>query len=79
MSKETLRGTNPTLTLVPSVNADHGKTTLTAAITTILSQKGLAQQKVYDEIDGAPEEKSVVSPSILLTWSIRRLIVTMLT
>ncbi|RYF37598.1 MAG: elongation factor Tu, partial [Chitinophagaceae bacterium] len=36
---------------------DHGKTTLTAAITTILSAKGFAQARKYDEIDAAPEEK----------------------
>ncbi len=36
---------------------DHGKTTLTAAITTILAKKGLATAKKYDEIDAAPEEK----------------------
>ena len=36
---------------------DHGKTTLTAAITTILSQKGMAEARKYDEIDAAPEEK----------------------
>jgi elongation factor Tu len=36
---------------------DHGKTTLTAAITTILSKRGLAEAKKYDEIDAAPEEK----------------------
>jgi elongation factor Tu len=36
---------------------DHGKTTLTAAITTILAKKGLAEAKKYDEIDAAPEEK----------------------
>ena len=38
-------------------HVDHGKTTLTAAITTVLSKKGLAQQKKYDEIDAAPEER----------------------
>ncbi|RYG94069.1 elongation factor Tu, partial [archaeon] len=38
-------------------HVDHGKTTLTAAITTILSSKGLAEKKGYDEIDAAPEEK----------------------
>jgi elongation factor Tu len=37
---------------------DHGKTTLTAAITLILSKSGLAQAKSYDEIDNAPEEKA---------------------
>jgi elongation factor Tu len=36
---------------------DHGKTTLTAAITDILSKKGLAEKKNYADIDGAPEEK----------------------
>jgi len=39
-------------------HVDHGKTTLTAAITHILSKKGLAQAKRYDEIDNAPEEKA---------------------
>jgi elongation factor Tu len=37
---------------------DHGKTTLTAAITTVLSKKGLATAKGYDQIDNAPEEKA---------------------
>jgi elongation factor Tu len=36
---------------------DHGKTTLTAAITTILAEKGMAEAKRYDQIDAAPEEK----------------------
>jgi elongation factor Tu len=39
-------------------HVDHGKTTLTAAITHYLSKKGLAQAKNYDEIDNAPEEKA---------------------
>lgn len=38
-------------------HVDHGKTTLTAAIATVLAKKGLAQAKKYDEIDAAPEEK----------------------
>ncbi len=38
-------------------HVDHGKTTLTAAITTILSKKGFAEAKAYDQIDNAPEEK----------------------
>lgn len=36
---------------------DHGKTTLTAAITKVLSQKGMAKYVSYDQIDSAPEEK----------------------
>src|SRR5271169_4301067 len=39
-------------------HVDHGKTTLTAAITKVLAIKGLAQYKAYDQIDNAPEEKA---------------------
>ncbi|MBS3971866.1 MAG: elongation factor Tu [Erysipelotrichia bacterium] len=39
-------------------HVDHGKTTLTAAITSYLSKSGGAKKKAYDEIDGAPEEKA---------------------
>ena len=38
-------------------HVDHGKTTLTAAITNVLASKGQAQAQAYDQIDGAPEEK----------------------
>ena len=38
-------------------HVDHGKTTLTAAITSVLAKKGMAKAEAYDEIDGAPEEK----------------------
>ncbi len=39
-------------------HVDHGKTTLTSAITKVLADKGLAQFRAYDQIDGAPEEKA---------------------
>ncbi|MDP3988497.1 MAG: elongation factor Tu [Candidatus Levybacteria bacterium] len=39
-------------------HVDHGKTTLTSAITTVLSKKGMAQAKKYEDIDNAPEEKA---------------------
>lgn len=39
-------------------HVDHGKTTLTAAITKVLAEKDLAEVKDYDEIDNAPEEKA---------------------
>ena len=39
-------------------HVDHGKTTLTAAITNHLAKKGMAEAKAYDQIDGAPEEKA---------------------
>jgi elongation factor Tu len=57
MSKETFKREKPHVNVGTIGHVDHGKTTLTAAITTILSKKGLAQAKKYDEIDGAPEEK----------------------
>lgn len=57
MSKETFKREKPHVNIGTIGHVDHGKTTLTAAITTILAQKGMAQAKKYDEIDGAPEEK----------------------
>jgi elongation factor Tu len=57
MSKETFKRDKPHVNVGTIGHIDHGKTTLTAAITTILSKKGLAEAKKYDEIDAAPEEK----------------------
>ena len=57
MSKETFKREKPHVNVGTIGHVDHGKTTLTAAITDILAKKGLAQKKNYDEIDGAPEEK----------------------
>jgi elongation factor Tu len=57
MAKENFKRDKPHVNVGTIGHVDHGKTTLTAAITTILSSKGLAEAKKYDEIDGAPEEK----------------------
>jgi elongation factor Tu len=57
MAKETFQRDKPHVNIGTIGHVDHGKTTLTAAITTILSERGLAQKKGYDEIDGAPEER----------------------
>jgi elongation factor Tu len=57
MSKETFKRDKPHVNVGTIGHIDHGKTTLTAAITTILSAKGFAQARKYDEIDAAPEEK----------------------
>src|SRR6059058_3118645 len=57
MSKETFKRDKPHVNVGTIGHVDHGKTTLTAAITEILSKKGLATAKKYDSIDGAPEEK----------------------
>jgi elongation factor Tu len=57
MAKETFKREKPHVNIGTIGHVDHGKTTLTAAITTILSNKGLAEKRGYDEIDNAPEEK----------------------
>ncbi len=57
MSKETFKRNKPHVNVGTIGHIDHGKTTLTAAITTILASKGMAEAKKYDEIDAAPEEK----------------------
>jgi len=50
--------TKPHVNIGTIGHVDHGKTTLTAAITMVLSRRGLAQARSYEEIDNAPEEKS---------------------
>ena len=57
MAKETFKRDKPHLNVGTIGHVDHGKTTLTAAITDVLSKRGLAEKKNYDDIDGAPEEK----------------------
>ena len=57
MAKETFKREKPHVNIGTIGHVDHGKTTLTAAITSILSTRGLADKKGYDEIDAAPEEK----------------------
>ena len=57
MAKEKFVRNKPHLNIGTIGHVDHGKTTLSAAITTVLSRKGLAQARSYDSIDNAPEEK----------------------
>ncbi|MCU0327539.1 MAG: elongation factor Tu [Chitinophagales bacterium] len=57
MAKEQFIKTKPHVNVGTIGHVDHGKTTLTAAITSVLASKGLAQKKDYDSIDAAPEEK----------------------
>lgn len=57
MAKEKFERSKPHLNVGTLGHVDHGKTTLTAAITTVLANKGLAEVKGYDAIDGAPEER----------------------
>jgi elongation factor Tu len=57
MAKQKFERTKPHVNIGTIGHVDHGKTTLTAAITTVLSKKGLADIKDYASIDSAPEEK----------------------
>jgi elongation factor Tu len=57
MAKATFERNKPHLNIGTIGHVDHGKTTLTAAITAVLANKGLAEKKDYDSIDAAPEEK----------------------
>ena len=57
MAKETFNRSKPHVNIGTIGHVDHGKTTLTSAITSVLSEQGLAQKKDYDSIDNAPEEK----------------------
>jgi elongation factor Tu len=57
MAKQKFERTKPHVNIGTIGHVDHGKTTLTAAITTVLSGKGLAEIKDYASIDSAPEEK----------------------
>ena len=57
MAKETFERNKPHLNVGTIGHVDHGKTTLTAAITYVLAEEGLAAKTDYDSIDAAPEEK----------------------
>ncbi len=57
MAKDKFERTKPHVNVGTIGHVDHGKTTLTSAITKVLSLKGLAEQRNYDQIDNAPEEK----------------------
>src|SRR6266404_4332887 len=57
MSKEKFERKKPHMNIGTIGHVDHGKTTLTAAITKVLSQKGWAQALAFDQIDKAPEER----------------------
>ena len=57
MAKAKFERTKPHVNIGTIGHVDHGKTTLTAAITTVLSKSGKAEARAYDQIDGAPEER----------------------
>ena len=57
MAKDKFERSKPHVNVGTIGHVDHGKTTLTAAITNVLAKKGFAQARAYDSIDAAPEEK----------------------
>ena len=57
MAKDTFKREKPHVNIGTIGHVDHGKTTLTAAITTVLAKSGKATARKYDDIDNAPEEK----------------------
>ena len=57
MAKENFDRSKPHVNIGTIGHVDHGKTTLTAAITRVLASKGLAENRDFDQIDNAPEEK----------------------
>ena len=76
MAKQKFERTKPHVNIGTIGHVDHGKTTLTAAITKWLSLQGKAQFEAYDSIDKAPEEKArgiTINTCLLYTSSARQL------
>ena len=76
MAKEKFERNKPHVNIGTIGHVDHGKTTLTAAITTVQAARGLAEVMAFDNIDNAPEERERGLPYKLLTLSMRQKIVT---
>jgi len=57
MAKEVFQRTKPHLNIGTIGHVDHGKTTLTSAITLVLAKQGLSKERSFDSIDNAPEER----------------------
>ena len=57
MAKEQFQRNKPHVNVGTIGHVDHGKTSLTAAITSVLAKKGFAEARGYDQIDAAPEER----------------------
>ena len=79
MAKSKFERTKPHVNVGTIGHVDHGKTTLTAAITTVLSKMFGGEAKAYDQIDAAPEERRAASRSTPRTWNTRPRTATMRT
>jgi translation elongation factor EF-Tu-like GTPase len=76
MAKEKFNRSKPHCNIGTIGHVDHGKTTLTAAITMTLAKTGGAVAKAYADIDAAPRKRRAGSRSTPRTWSMRRPTVT---
>ena len=76
MSKEKFERTKPHVNVGTIGHVDHGKTTLTAALTKVMAEQQGGEAKAFDQIDNAPEEKAVVSRLRPHTLSTNRIPVT---
>ena len=72
MAKEKFARTKPHVNVGTIGHVDHGKTTLTAAITSVLAAKFGGTAKAYDQITRHRKKKPAASPSTRLTWNMRR-------
>ena len=68
MAKAKFERSKPHVNIGTIGHVDHGKTTLTAAITTVLAKKGLSELRSFDSIDNAPEEKERDGPLYTLLF-----------
>ena len=71
MAKQVFERTKPHLNVGTIGHVDHGKTTLTAAISSVLASEGLADFRAFDTIDNAPEEKERGLRSRSPTWNMK--------
>ena len=72
MSKEKFERSKPHVNMGTIGHVDHGKTTLTAAITKVMATQFGGEFKAYDQIDSAPEERRAASPSPRRMWNTNR-------
>jgi translation elongation factor EF-Tu-like GTPase len=71
MAKEKFARTKPHVNVGTIGHVDHGKTTLTAALTKVMAEKFGGEFTAYDQIDKAPEERAAASRLRRRTWSTR--------
>ena len=75
MAKEKFDRSKPHVNIGTIGHVDHGKTTLTAAITLVLAKKGLSEIRSFDSIDNAPEEKDFTLSLLASIFSASTLVI----